>query len=99
MLQPIHADSQRIEVVQLTGTAGNLDLRGPEWWIKEQQVFAGFEAWQEGYAALTHSLGEKDRLIEYIKGQEEHHRGVSFLDEYRETLRAAGMELDERYLL
>ena len=67
-------------------------------WIKEQQVFAGFEAWQEGYAALTHSLDEKDRLIEYIKGQEEHHRVVSFLDEYRETLRAAGMELDERYL-
>ena len=34
----VHADSQRIEVVQLTGTAGNLDVRGPEWWIKEQQV-------------------------------------------------------------
>ena len=67
-------------------------------WIKEERVFPDFESWQEGYAAFTHSLGEKDRLIEYIKGQEEHHRTVSFLDEYRETLRAAGMELDERYL-
>ena len=67
-------------------------------WIKDERMFPEFEAWQEGYAALTHSLGEKERLIEYIKGQEEHHRVVSFLDEYRETLRAAGMELDERYL-
>jgi putative transposase len=67
-------------------------------WIKREAVFPAFEAWQEGYAALTHSLGEKDRLIEYIKGQEEHHRSASFLDEYREMLRAAGIELDERYL-
>ncbi len=67
-------------------------------WIKDEKVFPEFEAWQEGYAALTHSLGEKDRLMEYIKGQEEHHRTVSFLDEYREILRKAGMELDERYL-
>ena len=67
-------------------------------WIKEGNVFPEFESWQEGYAALTHSLPEKDRLIEYIKGQEEHHRSVVFLDEYREMLRKAGMELDERYL-
>ena len=67
-------------------------------WIKGEHVFPEFEAWQEGYAALTHSLDEKDRLIEYIKGQEEHHHTLSFLDEYREMLRAAGMELDERFL-
>jgi putative transposase len=67
-------------------------------WIKENRVFPEFEAWQEGYAAMTHSLSEKDRLINYIKGQEEHHRTVSFLDEYREMLREAGIELDERYL-
>jgi putative transposase len=67
-------------------------------WIKDERVFPEFDAWQEGYAALTYSLADKDRLIEYIKGQEEHHRTVSFLDEYREMLRAAGIELDERYL-
>src|SRR5215203_2246793 len=42
-------------------------------WIKDDCVFPEFEAWQDGYAALTHSLEEKDRLIEYIKSQEEHH--------------------------
>jgi putative transposase len=67
-------------------------------WIKEGNIFPEFEAWQEGYAALTCSLAEKGRLIDYIKGQEVHHRSISFLDEYREMLSAAGMALDERYL-
>ena len=67
-------------------------------WIKGERAFPEFEAWQEGYAALTCSLAEKDHLIEYIKGQEDHHRVVPFLDEYREMLRVAGMELDERFL-
>ena len=62
-------------------------------------MFAEFEAWQEGYAALTHSLAEKDRLIEYIKGQEEHHKKVSFRDEFRRLLEEAGIEFDEKYLL
>ena len=67
-------------------------------WIKDERVFPEFEAWQEGYAALTCSWAERDGLIEYIKGQEEHHRTVPFLDEYREMLRKAGMDLDERFL-
>jgi putative transposase len=36
--------------------------------------------------------------MDYIKGQEEHHRTVSFLDEYRRLLNDAGIEFDERYL-
>jgi REP element-mobilizing transposase RayT len=67
-------------------------------WIKDERVFPEFEAWQEGYVALKCSWEKRDGLIEYIKGQEEHHRTVPFLDEYREMLRRAGMELDERFL-
>ncbi len=67
-------------------------------WIKDERVFPEFEGWQEGYAALTCSWAERDGLIEYIKGQEEHHRAVPFLEEYRDMLQRAGMELDERFL-
>jgi hypothetical protein len=38
------------------------------------------------------------RLIEYIKGQAEHHRAESLLDEYRRLLRENGVVFDERYL-
>ncbi len=67
-------------------------------WIKNNAVFPEFELWQEGYGAFTCSFAEKDHLIEYIQRQEEHHRTVSFLDEYRELLAEVGMKLDEKYL-
>jgi len=68
-------------------------------WMKKRDVFRSFSSWQEGYGAFTHSLGEQDRLIEYIKNQELHHRTVSFGDELRGLLREAGIHFDEKYLL
>ena len=68
-------------------------------WIKEEKAFPRFSHWQDGYGAFTHSSNEKDRLIEYIKGQEEHHKKVSFRDEFRRLLEEAGIEFDEKYLL
>jgi putative transposase len=67
-------------------------------WIKEKQLFPGFVGWQEGYGAFTCSHAAKDRLIEYIKNQEEHHRRQTFRDEFREMLIKAGIEFDEKYL-
>jgi putative transposase len=68
-------------------------------WIKENQVFPQFNHWQEGYGAFTHAAREKDALIEYIKNQEAHHRGMDFLDEYRKLLKEADVEFDEKYLV
>jgi REP element-mobilizing transposase RayT len=72
---------------------------GSSKWIKEENVFPQFAHWQEGYGAFTHSIREKDALIEYIKNQEAHHRRTDFLDEYRKLLREADIEFDEKYLL
>ena len=68
-------------------------------WIKAESVFRGFAGWQDGYGAFTQSDDDKDDVIEYIKGQEEHHKRVSFVDEYRAMLERAGIEFDERYLV
>jgi hypothetical protein len=54
--------------------------------------------WQEGYAAVSVSAMEMEALRVYIRGQREHHRKVSFLDEYRALLAKVGLELDERFL-
>lgn len=67
--------------------------------IKEQKLFHGFEGWQEGYGVFTYSFKEKDRLIEYIKNQEEHHKKISFKEEYRSFLIEHGIEFQEKYLL
>ncbi|MFO0811677.1 MAG: IS200/IS605 family transposase [Gemmatales bacterium] len=67
-------------------------------WISEQQIFAQFDGWQDGYAAFTASWREKDKLIDYIKNQEEHHRREAPMEELRRLLKEAGIEFDEKYL-
>ncbi len=68
-------------------------------YIKEQKLFEGFIGWQDGYGAFTYTVKEKDRLIEYVKNQEEHHKIKTFKDEYRELLKEHEIEFDEKYLL
>lgn len=68
-------------------------------YIKENNLFKDFINWQEGYGAFTYSIKEKDRLIEYVKNQVEHHRKKSFREEYVKLLDEHGIEFDEKYLL
>ena len=67
--------------------------------IKENNLFPGFEGWQEGYGAFTYSIREKETLIQYIKNQEEHHRKKSFREEYIQMLEENDVEFEERYVL
>jgi REP element-mobilizing transposase RayT len=68
-------------------------------WIKAENIFPNFTYWQDGYGAFTVSHRDKDDVIEYIKGQEEHHKTVSFKDELREFLVKHGVTFDEKYLV
>ncbi len=67
--------------------------------IKEKQLFPNFITWQEGYGAFTYTFRHKDMLINYIKNQEEHHRKVSFKEEFRSLLEENGIAFEEKYLL
>lgn len=68
-------------------------------YIKSENIFPNFNGWQDGYGAFTYSISAKNNLIEYVKNQKEHHRKVSFRDEYKELLREHQIEFDEKYLL
>ncbi|ASB50762.1 IS200/IS605 family transposase [Alkalitalea saponilacus] len=68
-------------------------------YIKSNNLFEKFVGWQSGYGAFTYSMKDKDRLIEYIKNQEEHHRKKSFREEYVELLDEHGVTFDEEYLI
>jgi putative transposase len=39
-----------------------------------------------------------DALLAYVANQEEHHREITFQDEYRALLKKYGVEADERYV-
>lgn len=51
-------------------------------YIKNNQLFPDFSGWQNGYGGFTYSYRDKDHLIEYVKNQEEHHKAVTFRDEF-----------------
>ena len=67
--------------------------------ISKDRIFEKFGGWQDGYAAFTYCYKEKDRLIEYIKNQENHHKTISFKDELVTLLEEHGIEFEEKYLL
>ena len=68
-------------------------------YIKEKKLFAHFNGWQDGYGAFTYSIKEKDRVIEYVKNQEAHHKVKTFREEYINLLNEHGIVFDEKYLL
>lgn len=67
-------------------------------WIQHEGLCGSQFTWQEGYGAFSYSKSHVPRVIRYIQNQEQHHRKVSFLDEYRKLLRAFEVEYDEQYI-
>ena len=66
-------------------------------WMKNSGLFPMFKGWAVGYGSFTCSYYDLDRLIEYIKNQREHHKKVTFEEEYRELLLQNGIIPDEKY--
>ena len=68
-------------------------------WIKSINChYYGSFAWQEGYGAFSVSASVVKKTIEYIRNQREHHKVVSFMNEYKSFLNAYKIDYDERYL-
>lgn len=67
-------------------------------WIKLNKLSNFKFEWQKGYGAFTHSRSQIDQVINYIIGQEEHHRKKSFREEYLEILVKNEIEFRDEYL-
>ena len=52
----------------------------------------------QGYGAFSVNPAEIDRVIAYIANQKEHHKKVTFQDEYRAILKRYKVEYDERFV-
>ncbi|MEI6348098.1 MAG: IS200/IS605 family transposase [Bacteroidota bacterium] len=68
-------------------------------WMKESGNFPSFVAWSEGYAALTYAYRDKEMIVNYIKNQQDHHKKITFEEEFRKLMEEFGIEMDERYFL
>lgn len=67
-------------------------------WINENKLVRGKFSWQEGFGAFSYSHSHLSNVMEYIKNQKEHHRKLTFLEEYKAFLEKFEIEFDEKYI-
>ena len=67
-------------------------------WIKNQGAKYRDFYWQSGFGSFSVAPSQLDQLIRYIDNQKEHHKTVTFQDEFRSLLHKYNIEFDERYV-
>ncbi len=65
--------------------------------LARMNAFPDWDGWAEGYAGFSYSVSEIQNVVNYISNQKEHHRKISFREEYRAWLIEQGVSPDEPY--
>ncbi len=67
-------------------------------WLKKQGPrYADFH-WQSGYGIFSVSESNVEQVKRYIANQAEHHKKMTFQDEFRALCARHGIDIDERYV-
>ena len=56
-----------------------------------------FKGWSDGHGSFTCSYRDLERLVDYVKNQQEHHKKHTFEQEYRRLIEESGLKIDERF--
>src|SRR6266566_1969440 len=71
---------------------------GSSKWVHESFPEQRLFNWQEKYGAFSVSVSQLNKIVQYIKGQEEHHRTMTFQEEFLTLLQKHQIAYDERHL-
>ncbi|GAA4472793.1 IS200/IS605 family transposase [Novipirellula rosea] len=67
-------------------------------WINGRPDVSRMFEWQSGYAAFSVSESQSPSVSDYIASQAEHHRKMTFEEEFLAILRKHNIEFDTRYV-
>jgi putative transposase len=67
-------------------------------WVHDTRPAGADFAWQAGYGAFSVSQSNREAVLKYIAEQEQHHRKMTFKEEFVALLSRHGIEYDERYI-
>jgi len=67
-------------------------------WMKTNDASLDDFYWQDGYGAFSVNPSQVDAVSIYIENQHEHHRKITFQDEYQMFLKKYKVAYDERYV-
>lgn len=66
--------------------------------INDNKLTNGHFEWQTGFGAFSYGRSQVNDVCAYIQNQSEHHKKVTFKDEYKAFLKAFDIEFNEEYL-
>ena len=66
--------------------------------INENKLSKHIFNWQKGYGAFSYSMSHRDKVIKYVQNQQEHHRKITFKEEYYNFLKKFKIDYNEKYL-
>ena len=72
--------------------------RSSSLWIKTRAPEWSDFAWQSGYGVFSIGHSQIDEVRRYIAAQPEHHRKLTFQDEFRHLLQRYEVAFDEAYV-
>ncbi|MDX1700260.1 MAG: IS200/IS605 family transposase [Melioribacteraceae bacterium] len=87
--------SKKITIEQLLE---ELKKRSSKWIKNQERQYSNFY-WQYGYGIFSVNYFDIDKVIRYIQNQEEHHKKISFIKEFKALLKKYQVKYDERYFL
>jgi putative transposase len=67
-------------------------------WIHERGFVKGRFEWQAGFGGFSYSISHIDAVVKYINNQVQHHKTISFIEEYLDFLEKFQVPFDERYI-
>jgi putative transposase len=71
---------------------------GSSKWVHETFPEQRMFSWQEEYGAFSVSVSQLDAVSHYIQGQSEHHRKLTFQEEFVALLKKHRIEYDPKFL-
>ena len=67
-------------------------------WLKTKGASYADFAWQNGYGVFSVGQSQLGDLRGYVANQREHHRHLTYQDEFRRLCERYGVAIDERYV-
>jgi len=71
----------------------NMIKGGSSYWLNNN-VFQSKFSWQKGYGAYSVSASQLEKVKHYINNQQEHHKRLSFTEEYEKWKNEYGIFRD-----
>jgi REP element-mobilizing transposase RayT len=93
----VHALFARGRTITIADLIEEVKTGSSKWLKTKGREFRNFH-WQRGYGAFSIGQSNVTELKRYIRNQKQHHRRVTFEDEYREFLKRYEIEFDKRYV-